>query len=234
VALRFRSNFGPAARTRRQFLTQAEIIEAAALILERDGYDALNMRSVASELGVKATALYRYVSSREELDDLLFDHLMADCTPAVAGEDWQDDLRRIAQAWRSRLIGKRDATRIALGQVSIGPNLLPLMEASFTALRRSGLTDRDVLEAYQTCTLFVHSYAGAEATYRGLAGKPESDAARAAAPRPEWARPYPSVLAFAERMLAPPDFDYRFEFGFDALLAGIERRVAAAEGAKGG
>jgi AcrR family transcriptional regulator len=234
VALPFRSNFGPAARTRRQFLTRAEIIEAAAAILERDGYDALNMRSVATELGVKATALYRYVASREELDDLLFDHLMADCAPAVDGEDWRDDMRRIAQAWRSRLVSKRDATRIALGQVSIGPNLLPLMEASFTALRRSGLTDRDVLEAYQTCTLFVHSYARAEATYKVVVSARESDASHTTAPRPEWAGPFPAVSAFAERMLAPPDFDYRFAFGVDALLAGIERRVAAAASPKAG
>jgi AcrR family transcriptional regulator len=116
AALHFRSNFGPAARARERFLTRVEIIEAAAGILERDGYDALSMRSIAEELGVKATALYRYVGNRRDLDDILFDHLMADCAPAVEGEDWRDDLRRIATAWRARLIGKRDATRIALEQ----------------------------------------------------------------------------------------------------------------------
>ncbi|MFI4974075.1 MAG: TetR/AcrR family transcriptional regulator C-terminal domain-containing protein [Caulobacterales bacterium] len=233
MALHFRSSFGPDARPRRHFLTRAEIIEAAAAILERDGYDGLNMRSIAEELGVKATALYRYVGSRRDLDDILFDHLMAGCTPAVEGEDWRDDLRTIALAWRARLIGKRDATRIALEQVSIGPNLLPLMEASFAALRRSGLPDRDALEAYQTCTLFVHSFARAEAAYREVTSRRENEAALATSPQQGWVAAYPLVFAFRELMLAPPDFDYRFAFGLDTLLAGIERRVAEVGGRAG-
>jgi hypothetical protein len=72
----------------------------------------------------------------------------------------------------------------------------------------------------------VHSFARSEAAYREMTSRPESAAALAAPPQPGWAEAYPLVFAFREEMLAPPDFDYRFAFGLDTLLAGIERRVA--------
>src|SRR5689334_14647586 len=116
MVLPFRSTASQPARRRAAFLTQDEIVNTAARVLERDGFDALNMRSVAAELGVQAAALYRHVSGRAELVDLLFDHLMADCVPKVRGKDWREDLALVASAWRRRLVSRRDATRIALGQ----------------------------------------------------------------------------------------------------------------------
>lgn len=226
MALTFRPASGPAARKRRQFLSRGEIVEAAAKVLARDGYDALNMRSVATELGVQAAALYRYVDSREELDDLLFDHLMADCAPELDGGDWRADLRSVAAAWRLRLTTTRDATRIALGQVSIGPNIAPLMEAALSILRASGLDDDDLIEVFQACTLLVHSFASAEASYRDLAAKTGAGGLRYAPPRPEWVAEYPMLGALAERLIEPPDFDARFAFALEALVAGIERRFA--------
>ena len=123
MALPLRVQTATAERRRRAFLSRDEIVGAAAGILERDGYDALTMRAVAAELGVQAAALYRHIAGRDELNDLLFDHLMADCAPDIVGRDWREDLRSIAAAWRARLIGRRDATRIALSLVSVGPNV---------------------------------------------------------------------------------------------------------------
>src|SRR5579863_3516335 len=153
MALPLRAQTAAAERRRRTFLSRDEIVEAAAAILERDGYDALTMRAIAAELGVQAAALYRHIAGRDQLDDLVFDHLMAGCTPDIAGHDWREDLRTIATAWRARLIGRRDATRIAVSLVSVGPNVAPLMAATLGALRRSGLSDDDVAMTYDACLL---------------------------------------------------------------------------------
>jgi AcrR family transcriptional regulator len=222
VPLPFRSEVATPPRRRTTFLSQGEIVSAAATILERDGYDALNMRSIAAELGVRAAALYRYVSGRDELDDLLFDHLMAGCATEVAGRDWREDLRTIANVWRSRLIERRDATRIALGLVSIGPNVAPLMEACLGALRRTGLEDDEVVRAYDAFMLFVHSFASSEASFRSLESR---SSLRHTPVRPEWASVYPTVMALVDKLAVAPDFDAQFDFGLDALIAGIERRA---------
>jgi AcrR family transcriptional regulator len=222
MVLPFRSAALPT-RRRAAFLTLDEIVAAAALILDRDGYDALNMRAIGSELGVQAAALYRHVTSRAELDDLLFDHLMADCAPQLRGEDWREDLRLVADAWRQRLVSRRDATRIALGQVSIGPNVAPIMDAALDALRRSGLNDRDIVEAYNACLVFVLGFASEEASYFQASSTGQ---VRVAPLRPEWADAYPTLSRLIEPLSAPPDFESRFAFGFEALIAGIERRLA--------
>ncbi len=220
-----RSQIAPPARRRRTFLSREEIIVAAATILNRDGYDAVNMRSIGAELGVQAAALYRYVASREQLDDLLFDHLMAGCTPVVAGRDWREDLRSITGAWRARLLDRRDITRIALGQISIGPNVAPLMEACLSALRRSGLNDDGVLDPYETCILFVHGLARSEAIQRGLTKRGGDAQPRDEALEAENCGSYPTLVALASRLAVPTDFDAAFAFGMDALIAGIERRA---------
>ncbi len=227
MALRFRAQTEHPARKRRTFLSREEIVAAAATVLERDGYDALNMRSVAALLDVQAAALYRYVKSREELDDLLFDHLMEGCAPAVPGSDWREDLRKIANAWRTRLLERRDATRIAFLDVSIGPNVIPLMEACLNALRRSGMDDDDVVDAYDTFIFFVHSVASAEASYRGRPAGCRAKEHSYQLPKPDWAKAYPTVTALLNRLTVPPDFDAQFAFGFDALIAGVERRAEA-------
>jgi TetR/AcrR family tetracycline transcriptional repressor len=224
MVLPLRAPVALAERRRRAFLSREEIVEAAAGILERDGYDALTMRAVASELGVQAAALYRHVAGRDELDDLLFDHLMADCAPRTAGRDWREDVRTITAAWRARLIGKRDATRIALSLVSVGPNVAPLMEALLGALRRSGLSDDGVVMAYDALLLFVHSFASSEAIARRLAARPGGPP-RHTPMSVEWASDYPTIVALADRLFASPDFDAQFAFGLDALIAAIERRA---------
>ncbi|HXQ09745.1 MAG TPA: TetR/AcrR family transcriptional regulator C-terminal domain-containing protein [Caulobacteraceae bacterium] len=225
MALPLRAQNATAERRRRAFLSRDEIVGAAAGILERDGYDALTMRAVAAELGVQAAALYRHIAGRDELDDLLFDHLMADCAPVIAGRDWREDMRTVAAAWRARLVGKRDATRIALSLVSVGPNVAPLMEAMLGALRRSGVSDDDVAMAYDACILFVHSLASSEAVFRALASRPEGPP-RHTPMSPEWASAYPTIVALADRLFAVPDFDAQFAFGLGALVAAIERRAA--------
>ncbi len=224
MALAFRAQVASAERRRRAFLSRGEIVAAAADILERDGYDALSMRAVGAELGVQAAALYRHIAGRDELDDLLFDHLMAGCAPTTAGHDWREDVRTLAAAWRARLIAKRDATRIALSLVSVGPNVAPLMEAMLDALRRSGLRDDDVVMAYDACLLFVHSFASSEAIDRRLAARPEGPP-RHTPMSAEWASAYPTIMALADRLFASPDFDAQFAFGLDALIAAIERRA---------
>jgi TetR/AcrR family tetracycline transcriptional repressor len=224
MALPLRVQTPAAERRRRVFLSVDEIVEAAAAVLERDGYDALTMRALASELGVQAAALYRHIAGRDQLDDLLFDHLMADCAPEIAGRDWREDLRTVAAAWRARLIERRDATRIPLSVVSVGPRVAPLMEALLGALRRSGLTDADTVIAYDACLLFVHSFASSEAVFRALASRPAGPPQHAPM-SPEWASAYPTIVALADRLFAAPDFDAQFAFGLEALLAAIERRA---------
>ena len=45
-----------------------EIVHVAGEILEREGPDGLTMRSIASELGIRAPSLYKHVADKRELE----------------------------------------------------------------------------------------------------------------------------------------------------------------------
>src|SRR6266542_4940063 len=52
-------------------LTLPQIAAAALAVLERDGLAALSMRTVAVELDVGTMSLYRYVDSKEQVEELV-------------------------------------------------------------------------------------------------------------------------------------------------------------------
>ena len=59
-------------------ITVDAIIETAFGIVEREGYDALTMRRVASALETGPASLYAHVVNKEDLDDLLIGRLCAE------------------------------------------------------------------------------------------------------------------------------------------------------------
>jgi AcrR family transcriptional regulator len=75
-----------AAQLRRERLRAemiGEIIAAARLLLEKDGPSAISMRVVAHQLGVSATALYRYFPSRDALMSAVNQSVISELSAAV-------------------------------------------------------------------------------------------------------------------------------------------------------
>lgn len=212
-------------------LTGQSITAAAAAILERDGYDALTMRSVATELGVKAASLYWHVKDKEQLEDLLFSALLAEVELEVAGSDWRVDIRGIAQQMKRHLLRKRDMQRIAAGRFVLGPPLLRHMETILRVLRGGGLSDGDAAFAIYALLNYVNGFVLFQ---MGPLSAAQAKGAKRSAIFAELRRElaalppvsYPNCVALADVMTSD-DPDARFEFGLDLLIEGFERRAEA-------
>jgi TetR/AcrR family transcriptional regulator, tetracycline repressor protein len=166
-------------------LTREHIVATAARLLEREGYEALTMRSLARELGIQAASLYWHVADREELEDLIFEALLADLELVVVGGDWREDLRSLARQLLAYLTAKRDVQRIIAGRFVLGPHLLRHLERILGVLQRGGLDGRDAAYALYTLLTYVNGFVlfqsnpcprrraarGAQATARA-AGRP--------------------------------------------------------------
>lgn len=76
-----------------------QIVSVSRKLLEDDGPDALTMRNLASEMGIKAPSLYKHVRNRHEIETLLSERALAEIGQAtvVAGPD----LESIAAAYRA-------------------------------------------------------------------------------------------------------------------------------------
>src|SRR6266540_644388 len=63
---------------RRQPLTRERVLAQALTIIAKEGVEALTMRNLAACLGVVPGALYRHVRSKEQLQDLVLDGVLAE------------------------------------------------------------------------------------------------------------------------------------------------------------
>ncbi|WP_336205336.1 TetR/AcrR family transcriptional regulator [Nonomuraea sp. LPB2021202275-12-8] len=82
-------------------LDQDLIVRAALALADREGVAAVSMRRIAADLGVGVMSLYRYVGSREELNDLMVDAVFGDRPLPEPGPDgWRAKLELSArQEW---------------------------------------------------------------------------------------------------------------------------------------
>ena len=206
-------------------LTHEAVIEAAARVLEREGYAGLTMRAVAAELKVQAPALYWYVASKEALELALFDHLMADLVLAPRGVDWRADLREISHALRTHLLSRRDMASLPPGGFFFAPRSAGLMEIALGVLLGAGLPPREAFYAFVAAIDYVMGWAKGEPEAR--ARPPDRPGFDDAARRSLFDGAYPNMAQVAEAFLRPSDIDEQFAFGLDCLIAGFERLIPA-------
>ena len=95
---------------------KAQIARASAEAFSALGYYGVSMETIASRVGISATALYRHYSSKYELfrDAVLsLGQQLVDCTAAVGGatteEDPEQTLRRLVAALVDTAMGHREA-----------------------------------------------------------------------------------------------------------------------------
>lgn len=201
-------------------LTAEAVVEAAARVLARDGFDGLTLRAIADDLGVQAPALYWYFADKRALELALYVHLMEGFSFLPTGDDWRDQLRQGAQELRAFLHGVRDITRLDPQGLWVGPQALSQLETTLGVLRRAGFSARDAAYAVAMLFSFVFQWAGAEADF----STERAEFLASAASSPPDPAAYPNVTAVREFLLEW-DPDASFSFRIDAMIAGLEARV---------
>jgi AcrR family transcriptional regulator len=134
----------PARRGPKPGHTVAEIVAAAIALADEEGFAGLSLPKIARNLGLTANALYRYVSSKDELLLLLVDAATGE-PPASVPEGWRPG----AQAWVHALIDRYRAhpwlLDIPVRGAPVTPNLLRWLETLLTVFAGSGLPEQDWL-----------------------------------------------------------------------------------------
>src|ERR1700744_4653689 len=85
-------------------LSAEAIVDAAVRIADAEGLEAISMARVAAELGFTTMSLYRYVDSKDELLQLMFNASAVGADSIVLeGEDWRSRIRSWAIIQRDML-----------------------------------------------------------------------------------------------------------------------------------
>jgi AcrR family transcriptional regulator len=133
-------------------LSREQIIEAALEIAREVGLDALSIRRLADRLNASRMALYRHITDKEALLDLLATAIaerglrlpeLADIGP------WPDRLDRLAHAVRNQLNTYPGLADLVVTRGNRGLSGLQLAECLVNILYDAGLTAPDVARYYQ-------------------------------------------------------------------------------------
>lgn len=213
----------------REPLTRERVLDAAIDLAEREGVQALSMRRIGAELGVKAMSLYNHVASKQDLLDGVAGRLLAGMEiPPVSEASWEEGLRQVCRSYRRLAHDHPGLFPLVLARPLASPEVPPPLEATLTFLRKAGLDAQGALDVFQACASFVGGFALREIN--------ERDGQRSAAgldERGEW----PSAELFGDRYpvtaevlrTASPDRDRAFELGLDILIGGLRAVLSAGE-----
>lgn len=195
--------------------TPDDIAAATLAVLDRDGYAALSMRTVARELGMSAMALYRYVRDREELERLAAERVLAPVTLEVDDGPWTEQIATLADRVRAAAIAHPGATPMLLRHRHDVPASLRWIERTLGVLTAAGFTGTGRVVAQRA---IVHYLFGAIQAQQlsGLSGA--GTAAMAELPAEEF--PHLAETAGVARRLDP---DEEFHRGLRSLLDGLDR-----------
>ena len=231
VCVRYRYDHGvssaDAERTTRPVLTRARIVAAAVEIVDEAGPEALTMRATAERLGAGTMSLYRHVSGREELLDLVLAATTADLVaPALTG-DWQRDLAAIARVVRAGLLRRPHLTLLLTTRSGRGGSPPTLLDLTLGVLRSAGFERQQAVLANHALGNYVAGAALWEAV--GMAGMTGDEraaqlraAAEAMAALPADTDPH---VAWVGPAIVAGSLDERFEFGLQALIAGFAQSL---------
>jgi AcrR family transcriptional regulator len=216
-----------------------DILDAAIAVADAEGTEAVSMRRIARELEVGTMSLYWYVSSKEELHQLMLERIQAEAQAPEPSGDWRADLRGYARTTRAAL--RRHPWAIdflGIGPTS-GPNDARNGERLMGALDGLGL---DIVTATRVLLTFGTYVMGAALreiqeirwqcrAAEAAAGMSEDEIAEFLAEyghRVRESGQYPHLARMLEARVDPDSpltRDERFEFGLDCVLEGIAARL---------
>jgi AcrR family transcriptional regulator len=143
----------PAVRSR------PEITAAALAVADRGGLETVSMRNVAAELGTGGASLYRYVSGRDDLLDLMVDATAADIElPPLTGESVAD-LVAVGEGMYAVMLRHRWLPELVLTRPSLGPNAVKVLDHVLAALADHPGDGRAKLEVFALLNAVVATFA---------------------------------------------------------------------------
>jgi AcrR family transcriptional regulator len=141
-------------------LSADAIVEAAIALADTEGLEAVSMARVAAELGFTTMSLYRYVASKEELFQLMWNAGALGAEQLVLeGDGWRARLRMWAVIQREMIDRHPWITRLPIAAPPAAPNSLIFVERGLSTMDGTGLADIDKLRVLGVLSSYTLSEA---------------------------------------------------------------------------
>ncbi|MEM9163392.1 MAG: TetR/AcrR family transcriptional regulator [Cyanobacteria bacterium P01_F01_bin.4] len=203
-------------------LSRERVLHAAIRLADEGGIEALSMRKLAQELGVKAMSLYNHVANKDDLLDGMVDIVASEIEVPDLGPDWKAAMRRRAISAHAVLLRHPWSTLTLVSRVNVGPAMLRYIDATLGCLIEAGFSLEVADHAWNAIdshiygfTLQVLNFPFEAAEYADVAGNFLSLIP---------ADKYPYLNKLTHHVIAGRyDGLHDFEFGLELILEGLER-----------
>jgi AcrR family transcriptional regulator len=128
-------------------LSREQIVRAAVAVADDGGAAALTMAAVADRLGsYSAMALYRYVSSKDGLIDLMLDHVIAEVElPSAPSRNWRAEIHALATGSWDMAMRHGWYAQLVYTRPPLGPNMMSRTETMLHILTSRGASAVDAM-----------------------------------------------------------------------------------------
>lgn len=134
----------------RHLFDRPQIIAAARRILDADGLGALTIRALATDLGTGPASVYRHVTDRQELLQLVADDAARELPMPDATLAPRDRLRSGWLALYDFFVDRPWLTELIAGGTVVSGHATSLAAAQLQTLGDLGLDERDRMNAYRS------------------------------------------------------------------------------------
>lgn len=213
---------------RRYTLTRKRVVAEALTLIAQDGVPALTMRALATRLGVVPGALYRHVRSKERLQDLVLDGVLAevDCDINRASP-WTEQITVLAHRLRDVLAHHPGVAGLLTIRDPLGPHSLALAEAFLRPLHAARLPHHEAGLAFFLIVGYTVGFEIGNTRISENEQRVQDPATRKQLHGFFRSLPddrFPTLVALGEHVWLD-NRDERFAAGLDVLVDGLERRT---------
>jgi AcrR family transcriptional regulator len=222
----------------RDTLTTDRIVHAAIELLDDEGLDGLNMRSLAKRLGSAATAIYWHIKTKDDLVRLASDAIWHEIEqPDLDATDWRTAATTQAAGMHAMLARHPWLGQVFGSHLLYGPGQARHNDLSLAIYEKAGFAAADADRAAATVFIFALGSALGPAAQVSLnrrlsrnGANAEQSMTDAMTRATEIAMRFPRLRerldtsAASEYAAAP---DNTFEFGLQSILDGFEARLTA-------
>ncbi|HEY5833279.1 TetR/AcrR family transcriptional regulator [Streptomyces sp.] len=213
----------PRRRAPRNSLNPDRILDAALILLDRDGAEAFTMRALAQQLGVGTMAVYSHFRGKDEISDAVAQRLLdtIELPPGGSAEP-VGELREVCRQVYRLFTEHPSALQLLTIRPLRGDDAIAVIDRMLTLLSRAGLSRADAVHAHVALMQYtVGSALWNTRRARALCeeGVRERVRAKIEALPPER---YPALVSLAPELIcAQDDGGAQYEHGLDGLLRGL-------------
>jgi AcrR family transcriptional regulator len=211
-------------RKRRLPLSRERVLHGAIKLADADGIEALSMRKLAEELGVKAMSLYNHVANKDDVLDGIVDAAWAEIVIPTGESDWKTAIRELAISAHDTMLRHPWASDLS-SRPKPGRARLQYGESLLGFFRNAGFSKDLTYHAYHIIESYIMGYTLQVLSYLAVDMQQFEDIA-AGFIRGDFAADYPHFTEHALQHLEPEPGHAEvsgYELGLDLILDSLER-----------